>query len=134
MSEPTAPILDVRDLRVEFPIAGGTIAPVRGVSFTLAPRQRLGIVGESGSGKSLTALSLMRLLPSPGRIGAGEVLLGGQDLARLSESEMARVRGGSPTAARAWFTAEWRSSRESTSVPSRSNTVSRATVTPRRGS
>jgi peptide/nickel transport system ATP-binding protein len=94
MSEPTAPVLDVRDLRVEFPLPGGAITPVRGVSFTLAPRQRLGIVGESGSGKSLTALSLMRLLPPPGRIGGGEVLLGGQDLTQLSESEMARVRGG----------------------------------------
>jgi oligopeptide/dipeptide ABC transporter ATP-binding protein len=94
MSEPTAPVLDVRDLRVEFPLAGGPIVPVRGVSFSLAPRQRLGIVGESGSGKSLTALSLMRLLPPPGRIGGGQVLLGGRDLTQLSEPEMARVRGG----------------------------------------
>ncbi|HET8607685.1 MAG TPA: ABC transporter ATP-binding protein [Gaiellaceae bacterium] len=94
MNETAAPILDVRDLAVEFPLSGGTIVPVRGVSFTLAPRQRLGIVGESGSGKSLTALSLMRLLPPPGRIGGGEVLMDGRDLTRLSEREMARVRGG----------------------------------------
>ncbi len=93
MSE-QAPILDVRDLHVEFPLSGGTITPVRGVSFTLDPRQRLGIVGESGSGKSLTALSLMRLLSPPGRIASGQVLLGGQDLTKLSESEMARMRGG----------------------------------------
>jgi oligopeptide/dipeptide ABC transporter ATP-binding protein len=93
MTETAAPLLDVRDLRVEFPLPGGTITPVRGVSFALAPRQRLGLVGESGSGKSLTALSLMRLLPLPGRIGGGQILLGGDDLAALSEPQMARVRG-----------------------------------------
>jgi oligopeptide/dipeptide ABC transporter ATP-binding protein len=87
------PILEVRDLSVEFPLSSGTIMPVRGVSFSLDRRQRLGIVGESGSGKSLTALSLMRLLSAPGRIAAGEVLLGGRDLTKLSDKEMARVRG-----------------------------------------
>jgi oligopeptide/dipeptide ABC transporter ATP-binding protein len=87
-------VLEVRRLTVEFPLKSGTITPVRGVTFSLARRQRIGIVGESGSGKSLTALALMRLLPPPGRIGGGEVLLEGQDLARLAEREMARVRGG----------------------------------------
>jgi peptide/nickel transport system ATP-binding protein len=87
-------LLDVRGLTVEFPHHGGPVQPVRGASFTLAPRQRLGLVGESGSGKSLTALSLMRLLPPPGRIAAGQVLLRGLDRAQLSEREMARVRGG----------------------------------------
>jgi oligopeptide/dipeptide ABC transporter ATP-binding protein len=85
------PILDVRDLSVQF---RGAVTPVRGVSFTLARRQRLGIVGESGSGKSLTALALMRLLPPPGRIGGGQVLLGGRELTLLTEREMAAVRGG----------------------------------------
>jgi oligopeptide/dipeptide ABC transporter ATP-binding protein len=88
------PLLDVRDLVVEFPLHGGTITPVRGVSFTLARRQRLGIVGESGSGKSLTALAIMRLLSPPGRIAGGEVLLRDRDLTTLSEREMAHVRGG----------------------------------------
>ncbi|HSO01404.1 MAG TPA: hypothetical protein VLS46_02655, partial [Gaiellaceae bacterium] len=55
-------LLEVRDLAIEFPHEGGPVRPVRGASFSLAPRQRLGLVGESGSGKSLTALSLMRLL------------------------------------------------------------------------
>jgi peptide/nickel transport system ATP-binding protein len=88
-------VLDVRDLVVEFPQhRREPIRPVRGVSFTLERKQRLGIVGESGSGKSLTALALMRLLPRPGRIGGGQVLLEGRDLAGLSEREMARVRGG----------------------------------------
>jgi peptide/nickel transport system ATP-binding protein len=88
------PLLDVRDLVVEIPLRGGAITPVRGVSFVLNRRQRLGIVGESGSGKSLTALALMRLLTPPGRIASGEVLLAGQDLTQLSEREMSRVRGG----------------------------------------
>jgi peptide/nickel transport system ATP-binding protein len=88
------PVLDVRDLLVEFPHHREAIRPVRGVSFTLERRQRLGIVGESGSGKSLTALGLMRLLPVPGRIAGGQVLLGGRDLVPLSEREMTAVRGG----------------------------------------
>ena len=67
---------------------------MRGVSFEVRQGRRLGIVGESGSGKSLTALSLMRLLPPRARIAGGEVLLRGRDLARVSEREMARIRGG----------------------------------------
>jgi peptide/nickel transport system ATP-binding protein len=91
----SSPILDVRDLVIAFPQPHHQqITPVRGVSFTLGRKQRLGIVGESGSGKSLTALGLMRLLPVPGRIESGHVLLGGRDLVELSEREMARVRGG----------------------------------------
>jgi oligopeptide/dipeptide ABC transporter ATP-binding protein len=91
----TEPLLDVRDLVIGFPQhRRPPIVPVRGVSFRLERRQRLGIVGESGSGKSLTALGLMRLLPEPGRIEHGQVLLGGRDLVPCSEKEMARVRGG----------------------------------------
>ena len=77
----------MRDLVVEIAIPrraadqAGARRLVRG-----APGRRLGIVGESGSGKSLTALSLMRLLPPRARIAGGEVLLGGEDLARLSEA------------------------------------------------
>ena len=91
----TDAVLAVRDLVVEIAIPRRPpIRPVRGVSFEVRPGRRVGIVGESGSGKSLTALSLMRLLPPRARIAGGEVLLGGEDLARLSEAEMARVRGG----------------------------------------
>ena len=64
------------------------------VAFSVGRREKVGLVGESGSGKSLTALALMRLLPPPGRIAAGNVLLGGRDLTRLTEKEMAAVRGG----------------------------------------
>ena len=87
--------LAVRDLVVEIAIPRRPpIRPVRGVSFEVRSGRRVGIVGESGSGKSLTALSLMRLLPPRAHIAGGQVLLGGEDLARLSEAEMARVRGG----------------------------------------
>jgi oligopeptide/dipeptide ABC transporter ATP-binding protein len=65
---------------------------VNGVSFFLKPRERLGLVGESGSGKSTTALSLMRLIQSPGVIEGGEVLLDGKDLLQLDEEGMRRVR------------------------------------------
>jgi len=88
-------VLDVRDLRVEIaPARRVAFEPVRGISFAVRRGQRLGIVGESGSGKSITALSLMRLLPSTARIVGGEVHLGARDLADLSEREMTRVRGG----------------------------------------
>src|SRR5262249_35917503 len=91
---PDTPVLEVRGLAVEFPLSSGRIRPVLDVSFALGTREKLGLVGESGCGKSLTALSLMRLLPSPGRIAAGSVVLGGRDLTTLSERQMARVRGG----------------------------------------
>jgi peptide/nickel transport system ATP-binding protein len=88
-------VLEVRGLEVEIEIPQREpIRPVRGVSFDVRSGRRLGIVGESGSGKSLTALSLLRLLPPRARIAAGEVLLRGRDLGQLSEQEMARVRGG----------------------------------------
>jgi peptide/nickel transport system ATP-binding protein len=88
-------VLEVRDLVVEITMPRReSIRPVRGVSFDVRSGRRLGIVGESGSGKSLTALSLMRLLPPRARIAGGHVLLRGRDLAGASEREMARVRGG----------------------------------------
>ena len=87
-------ILDVRDLAVAFGHGKHEAHAVRGVSFQVRAGRRLGLVGESGSGKSLTALSVMRLVPKPGRITAGEVLLDGTDLLRLEPGEMAKVRGG----------------------------------------
>ncbi len=67
---------------------------VRGASLALAPGECVGLVGESGCGKSMTALATLRLVPPPGRIAAGRVLLAGRDLLTLSEREMRRVRGG----------------------------------------
>lgn len=90
----TPSLLDVEDLRTWF-FAGDRIAPaVDGVSFRVAAGETLCIVGESGSGKSVTALSLMGLVPSPpGRVVSGRVRLEGRELRTLSERELRRVRG-----------------------------------------
>ena len=86
--------LEVRNLRVEIPVPGGILHPVRGVDFTLERGQTLGIVGESGSGKSLTALALMGLTPAQARVTAGALRLDGRDLLGLGQRELAReVRG-----------------------------------------
>jgi peptide/nickel transport system ATP-binding protein len=89
-----APVLGVHDLRTLFFTGRGLIKAVDGVSFALAPRETLAIVGESGCGKSMTALSIMRLVPDPpGRIVGGRVMLGNRDLLQLEERDMRRVRG-----------------------------------------
>jgi peptide/nickel transport system ATP-binding protein len=87
------PILQVKDLRTQFVTPGGVITAVDGISFDLYPGESLGIVGESGSGKSITALSILRLVPDPGRVVSGSVLFHGQDLVQLSEEEMRDIRG-----------------------------------------
>jgi oligopeptide/dipeptide ABC transporter ATP-binding protein len=87
-----APLLQVRDLRVEFTTAQGRLPAVRDVSFEVRPREVLGLVGESGSGKSVTSLAILRLLPMQARI-AGEIHLAGHDLLRAGEEEMRSVRG-----------------------------------------
>jgi oligopeptide/dipeptide ABC transporter ATP-binding protein len=86
-------LLEVVGLRTAFALDDGEVRAVDGVSFTLDAGRVLGLVGESGCGKSMTALSLMRLVPPPGRIVAGRVLLDGRDLLTLSEREMRAVRG-----------------------------------------
>ncbi len=86
-------VLDVQDLHMGFPVARGTARAVDGVSLTLARGRVLGLVGESGCGKSMTALCLLRLVPSPGRITGGRILFEGRDLLVLSEREMRAVRG-----------------------------------------
>jgi len=89
-----APILEVRDLVTTFDTDNGTLTAVDGVSFQLHKGRTLGIVGESGCGKSVTAFSIMRLLPQPmGHIAGGEVLLDGVDLTKLPPEEMLKVRG-----------------------------------------
>jgi peptide/nickel transport system ATP-binding protein len=87
------PILQVRDLRTQFLTDGGTVTAVDGVSFDLYPGESLGIVGESGSGKSVTALSLLRLVPDPGRIVGGKVLFRNEDLLQISEDDIRQIRG-----------------------------------------
>lgn len=88
------PILQLRGLRTEFRIGGTWHAAVRDVTLDVRRNETLAVVGESGSGKSVTALSIMRLLPETGaRHGGGQVLLEGRDLAALPEKEMALLRG-----------------------------------------
>jgi peptide/nickel transport system ATP-binding protein len=92
--ETLEPLLVVEDLRTVFDLRHGEVKAVDGVSFALKPRETLAIVGESGCGKSITALSLMRLVPEPpGRIAGGRVVLEGRDLLALDEEAMRRVRG-----------------------------------------
>jgi peptide/nickel transport system ATP-binding protein len=87
-------LLDVENLQTVFYTRHGTVKAVDGVSFSVAPGETLAIVGESGCGKSVTALSLMRLLPDPpGRIVGGSVKLAGTDLLSLDEEAMRAVRG-----------------------------------------
>jgi peptide/nickel transport system ATP-binding protein len=87
------PLLDVQDLRVVFDGANGSVTPVDGVSFQIAPGESLGLVGESGSGKSVAAHALLRLLQPPGRIIGGRVLFEERDLLTLSERAMRQIRG-----------------------------------------
>jgi oligopeptide/dipeptide ABC transporter ATP-binding protein len=87
------PILRVRDLRTQFAMPDGIIKAVDGVSFDLYPGESLGIVGESGSGKSVTALSLLRLVPDPGRIVGGTVMFRNEDLLQMTDQEIRQIRG-----------------------------------------
>ena len=87
-------ILEVQDLRTHFVTREGVTRAVDGVSFTVGQGETLGIVGESGCGKSVTALSIMRLLPPGlGRIAGGQVRYNGADLLALDEAAMRRIRG-----------------------------------------
>ncbi|MFO1157650.1 MAG: ABC transporter ATP-binding protein [Reyranellaceae bacterium] len=87
-------LLEVRDLRTQFNTLDGVVRAVDGVSFELARGETLGIVGESGCGKSVTALSILRLIPAEtGRIAAGSIRFDGQELTGLSEEAMKSLRG-----------------------------------------
>ncbi len=87
------PLLEVRELVTEFRTETGTVRAVDGVSFAIPARGTLGVVGESGCGKSVTALSIMRLVASPGNIASGKIMYGGKDLLALAPAEMRRIRG-----------------------------------------
>jgi peptide/nickel transport system ATP-binding protein len=87
-------LIKVENLAIEFKTDEGTINAVKNISFSIPRGKTVGLVGESGSGKSVTALSIMRLIPNPpGKITAGRVLLDGKDLLTHSESQMRDVRG-----------------------------------------
>ena len=87
-------ILEIKDLKTYFFTDVGILPSVDGVSYTINKGETLGVVGESGSGKSVTALSILQLIPQPpGKIVGGEILFGGQDLAKISIKEMRKIRG-----------------------------------------
>jgi oligopeptide transport system ATP-binding protein len=87
------PLLSVEDLRVQFWTGGGTVYAVNGISFEIAPGETLGIVGESGCGKSVSALSLLGLLPRAGRVKGGTARFDDRDLLQLKDRELRKLRG-----------------------------------------
>ena len=90
---PSGPLLEVRDLTVEFATRRGTVTAVSKVNLTLAKGETLGIVGESGSGKSVTSYTVMRILDRAGRIAEGSITFSGMDVAHAPESAMRDLRG-----------------------------------------
>lgn len=90
----TTPLLDVRNLEVQFKTQDGIVRAVNNVSFNVDRGETLGIVGESGSGKSVTSMAVMRLIPTPpGKIAGGQIIFDGEDLLDYSEAEMRKIRG-----------------------------------------
>ena len=89
----TSPLLEVRNLRVEFPTRRGTLLALDDISFDIAPGEILGVVGESGAGKSLTGAAIIGLLEPPGRIAAGEIRLAGRRIDNLPYEQMRAIRG-----------------------------------------
>lgn len=88
-------LLAINNLHTSFSVKRGTVKAVNDVSFSMDSGEMLGIVGESGCGKSVTGLSILRLVPYPGRITAGEIIYENRNLLSLDESEMRLIRGGS---------------------------------------
>jgi peptide/nickel transport system ATP-binding protein len=89
----TPPLLEVRNLRVEFPTRRGTLVAVDDISLSIAPGEVLGVVGESGAGKSMTGAAVIGLLEPPGRIASGEIRLNGRRIDNLPADQMRRIRG-----------------------------------------
>ncbi|MFW0788305.1 ABC transporter ATP-binding protein [Gordonia sp. CPCC 205333] len=89
----TRPLLDIRDLLVEFTVQGKPVPAVRGANLTVYPGQTVAIVGESGSGKSTTAAAVMGLLQGTGKVAGGKILFDGQDLSKASEKDFRKIRG-----------------------------------------
>ena len=92
-ARPNRPLLEVEELRVEFPTRHGVLHAVNGISFHVDPGEVLGIVGESGAGKSLTGAAIIGLLDPPGRIASGRISLEGERIDGLSDEAFRKVRG-----------------------------------------
>ena len=91
---PDIPLLQIKNLAIDFATETGTVEAVKGISFTLAQGETLAIVGESGSGKSVTGLALTRLLPEPPALyRSGEILLQGRDVLKMTPRELRDIRG-----------------------------------------
>ena len=87
------PVLDVSDLRTWFHTREGIARAVDGVDFSLNPGEVLGVVGESGCGKSVMSLSVMGLVPKPGRVESGKVIFKGRDLLKMRPRQLEKIRG-----------------------------------------
>jgi oligopeptide/dipeptide ABC transporter ATP-binding protein len=88
-----SPLLEIRDLHVHFHLPSGRLRAVGGVNLTLSPGETLGLVGESGCGKTVTAMSILRLIPCPPGEVTGEILFAGEDVLRLPEARLRAIRG-----------------------------------------
>src|SRR5215207_1198073 len=86
-------LLEVRNLRIDFPTRRGTLVAVDDISFSIAPGEVLGVVGESGAGKSLTGAAIIGLLEPPLRVAGGQIRLGGRRIDNLPYEAMRRIRG-----------------------------------------
>ena len=86
-------LLEIKNLQVSFKTYGGEVQAVRGISFHVKPGEIIAIVGESGCGKSVTAKTIMKLLPPQAMIQNGEILLNGVNLVNKKEKEMQKIRG-----------------------------------------
>lgn len=89
------PLLAIKDLQVHFDVYGGTLKVLDGVNFVVQTGQKVGLVGETGCGKTTTMKAILRILPMPpARIAGGEIYFKGQDVLKMSQSELRQVRGG----------------------------------------
>jgi len=86
-------LLEVKDLEVKFALRFGDLTAIDGASFTLDKREKLGLVGESGAGKSVTGFAIINLLSKPGYISGGKILFEGEELNKLSEEGIRKIRG-----------------------------------------
>ena len=89
----TAPLLEMKDVKISFTSSTGVVEAVRGIDMTIYPGQSVAIVGESGSGKSTAAMSILGLLPGTGKVTGGQILFNGEDITGLNDKEMQKYRG-----------------------------------------